>query len=114
MNIRLDNNEWLLKYEQLSSLSDNFILVGTVFGKIVCTAKCFIETKIYDPICHIEDVVVDVDNRHKGYGNQLLEYCCDIASEYKCYKIVCNSDVKDFYIKCGFTQEGYEFTKRLK
>ena len=82
-------------------------------NKIVCTAKLFIEEKLYQPVGHIEDVVTDNEYRNKGYGKSLIKYLIDIATkDMNCYKVIlsCKESLDNFYLNCGMTKTGSAFT----
>lgn len=87
--------------------------------KIVGTAKLIIEPKFYDPIGHVEDVVIDNDYQHMNIGKELVKYITAIAfNEFKCYKVVlnANSSLTQFYKKCGYEIDLYNtsFTFRFQ
>ena len=58
--------------------------------KIIASATVMIETKfIYNglKLAHIEDVIVDINHRKKGYGNALIKHCISYAKQQGCCKI---------------------------
>ena len=84
---------------------NNYIYVVTYNNKIIATAKLYIETKFFDSIGHIEDVVVDVQYRYMNIGKKLIKFVTNVAlSSFKCYKVVLNakSSLSGFYNKCDY------------
>lgn len=95
--------------EEIYALFYNNIMVGT--------AKLHIENKLYEPVGHIEDVVVDSSYRHRGYGQALVKYLVNLANDMGCYKAVlaCKPELASFYKSCGLKETGLSFTSyRLK
>ena len=90
-----------LYYQTLMGQS---IFVAKINKKIVGTAKLVIEPKFFDPIGHIEDVVVAQEYRGKGVGRALIQRALEKAKEEKCYKVVLehNGRVAPFYEALGF------------
>lgn len=83
------------------------IYVYKIHDQIVASAKLVIETKCYESLGHIEDVITHPDYRHKGYGKQLVQALAKIALK-ECYKVIvdCKEELTDFYEKCGFSPSG--------
>lgn len=81
---------------------------------IVATATVIMEKKLrYNQLCcHIEDVGVHSEFRHRGYGHKMVEYCINIAKQNRCYKIKlnCNESLVSFYTKIGFIKSGNAMT----
>jgi dTDP-4-amino-4,6-dideoxygalactose transaminase/predicted GNAT family N-acyltransferase len=103
------------KLLEINKQSNNSIYVIENAGEIIATAKLLVENKIFDSVGHIEDVVVDAEWRGLGLGKMLIEKLVEIAKESGCYKIVLSAktDLTEFYIKCGFDNEGNLFTIRF-
>jgi len=82
---------------------------------VIAAAKLMIEKKLFDPVAHIEDVLVSEDYRSMGLGTVLVSNLVEIAKDYKCYKIILSAkeSLTPFYEKCGFVNDGIAFTKRL-
>ena len=98
---------------ELSEDVSKTIYIMKLNNKIVCTAKLFIEEKLYQPVGHIEDVVTDNEYRNKGYGKSLIKYLIDIATkDMNCYKVIlsCKESLDNFYLNCGMTKTGSAFT----
>ncbi len=85
-----------------------FVMVND--GVIVASATIIVEKKLrYKQLCyHIEDVGVHPDNRGKGYGKEIVNYCIRTAKENNCYKLKlsCNNSLVDFYSQLGFVSNG--------
>lgn len=96
------------KYDMLRSLGQ-VVYVAKIENTIVGTAKLLVEPKFFDPVGHIEDVVVDVNFRHMGIGKLLVQKLCDIAFSNGCYKVVLcvNPDMDNFYKKNNFKHDIY-------
>lgn len=96
------------KIQQLYNLGQ-ITFVAKMDGVIVGTAKLVIEPKFFDPVGHVEDVVVDSTCRNMGIGKMLVEKLVQVAMGYGCYKVVlsANSKVEKFYQECGFKQDVY-------
>ena len=80
-------------------------------GHVVGTASVLIENKMLhhgSSIGHVEDVVVDADNRLSGVGKKLIEKCLSFCEELKCYKVIldCSEKNVSFYESCGFHMSG--------
>jgi len=115
-----DNDTFVKKVHDMHS-QDGHVYVLLALAptlKVVGTAKLIVETKFYDTVCHIEDVVVDYDQRHLGYGKALIDHILKQIKELypSTYKVIlnCNTNVLPFYEKCGFILKGYECCKYLK
>lgn len=62
----------------------------------------------HKPFSVIESVVVDLNQRNKGIGRELMLYAIQICKKWECYKTILETGSKkswklDFYRKCGFT-----------
>lgn len=87
-------------------------------GQILATAKLLIEEKLHHcghPVAHIEDLVVDPACRGKGVGTFLLDHLKEEAKKFGAYKLLLNARVgiHEFYLKNGFTIQGYEMGIRF-
>jgi glucosamine-phosphate N-acetyltransferase len=125
------HNGYLQLLEQLTTVGaptityDNFckqfdriksnVFVVKYHDQVIGTASALIECKFthqLSNVCHIEDVVVDLNYRKKGIGKTLVTHCIDFAKKNDCYKIILNCDQKNigFYEKIGFTQRNVEMS----
>ena len=102
------------KYQKIKE-QGSFIYVGIINNKIVATAKLIIEYKFMDNVAHIEDVVVDINSRKKGYGTDIIKYLVNISKTYECYKVVLltKTDLEYFYNKSDIILTGISMTKFL-
>jgi len=85
----------LLERGELFVLSDNSV-VKTV---------CVVET-LKNGSCQMKAIVTMPDDRHKGYGKNMLNYVCEYYSEEyhtMFIGVLISADNIDFYRKCGFT-----------
>ena len=125
--ITLLNGQDIVGYDQVSfqcryvliGIDSSKIYVVEKDGQIVGTGKLLIETKFFDPVGHIEDIVIDEQYRNLNLGKKLVKFLIDVAQhEYKCYKVVLNANetVTPFYVKCNLEFEEYNTSKtyRLK
>lgn len=103
-----DKETFVSKYNQMQSQSST-VYVMQKGEKIVGTGKLHVETKFFDSMGHIEDVVIDTEYRKLNLGKKLVQFLVDSAlNDKKCYKIVLNAneDVTDFYKKCVLSVDG--------
>lgn len=85
------------------------VIEDTDKNVIVGSATLLIEQKFIRScgLCgHIEDVVVDSQQRGNNLGKLLIDALKELAIQKKCYKIIldCNEQNVPFYEKCGFTK----------
>lgn len=86
------------------------ILVAKINNRIIGSTTVIIEPKFIhnlSKVAHIEDVVVDVNNRCNGIGTLLMKKAIDISKQYGCYKIIldCSDKNINFYGKLGFSKK---------
>lgn len=112
MNAQISDWEWE-KY--LNTNKNKIYVIVDDNLNVVGTCKIEIETKLLNPVGHIEDVVVNEEYRNKGYGRRMISYLCDLGKESNCYKIVlnCKENNDKFYEKCLFVKEGSEMVLRF-
>lgn len=82
-------------------------------GKVVACGTLLIEHKfIHDcgKLGHIEDIVVDSEQRGLGLGRLLIQQLKHLAFAHGCYKITLDCDVKNelFYGKSEFETKGLQ------
>lgn len=101
IKINLTSDEFNKK---MNDMLNTKIVVIESKNKIVATGKIFIETKFYDSVGHIEDIVVDKNYRKLGLGKKIIEHLVKHAKNQNCYKVIlsANDKVKKFYEKCNF------------
>ena len=80
-------------------------LIGA--GTILYEKKFIHNISLY---AHIEDIIIKNEYQGKGYGKILITNLINICKKRKCYKILldCESDLIQFYEKCGFTDKGHQ------
>ncbi len=97
---------------------NEFIYFLEINNDIIGTIKIIVEKKFYNEesfVAHIEDVVIDLKYRGKGYGKKIIEFGESICREKQCYKVLlyCSDHNLTFYEKCGFLIDGNNLCKRL-
>lgn len=103
------------KYSSIKNQSSKIYIVEKN-DKPVGTGKLLIETKFFDSIGHIEDVVIDKNYRNLNLGKKLVEFLIDDAKNHNCYKVVLNASEKvtPFYKKCDLNFEDYNVSKTFR
>ncbi len=106
---QIDQDKFNQIYDKIFLNSE--IYVAMINQKLVGSVTVIYEQKFIHNLsvyAHIEDVIVDEKYRHLGVGSKLLDYVKNIAKEKKCFKLslVCNNDVKKFYLKNNFEERG--------
>ena len=91
---------------------DNFVL-GTLFLQIVSNLS-----HDASPWGNIENVVIDIRYRGKGFGRILMDHAFAICREAGCYKVQLMSNVKrkeahQFYRSMGFENSALGFRLHL-
>ena len=89
-------------------MNENHItFVAVTDGEIVGTASVLIERKMLhhgSKVGHIEDVVVDSNQRISGIGKELIKKCVEQCRYKGCYKAIldCSDENIPFYEACDF------------
>lgn len=86
-----------------------FIAIDTHAKLIVSTASLLIENKFIHEgrnAGYVEDVVTLPDYRKKGLVRKLNDEIVKLAKTFKCYKIVLDCDIPEFYEKLGYYKNG--------
>jgi glucosamine-phosphate N-acetyltransferase len=112
-NLNITHEEYIAQ----SDLMEDIIVIEED-NRIVGSATMWVEYKLTHSlgrVCHIEDVIVDVNKRGRGYGKALIEYIVGLAGELKCYKVIlnCDPDKCEFYSKMGFVGKDVGMILRL-
>ena len=86
--------------------------------KLVGIVTIFVERKLIHnlgKVAHIEDLVVDKDERGKNVAQKLINKCIEYAKSQNCYKIIlnCNENLIKFYEKNNFYNAGYQMRMNL-
>jgi glucosamine-phosphate N-acetyltransferase len=88
-----------------------FILINQ--NKIIGSGSIFKLEKLHNnPVCLIEDVIINENFRGKNYGKIIIENLKDYGiNNWGCYKVIlnCIESNNGFYEKCGFHKCGVQF-----
>ena len=115
-NIKINEfKEFIVKKEKDHKI---FLCKELLSKKIVGIITVFIEKKIIHnmgKVAHIEDLVVDINERNKGISKILINKCIEFANCNNCYKIIlnCKEELLEFYKKNKFYNSGYQMRKDL-
>ncbi|KAK9457139.1 acyl-CoA N-acyltransferase [Dipodascopsis uninucleata] len=97
-----------------------FVLVieNVESGKIVGTGTLLVERKFIHAcglVGHIEDIAIAKTEQGKHLGITIINALDFIGKKVGCYKNIldCSPKNEPFYIKCGYSNSGYEMTKRF-
>jgi len=117
INLKKDLSDDYFNYylQELHKYNNKVFLIK--YNNEICgTAKIFIESKTYDNVAHIEDVIVNKNYRHLKLGSKLIEFLINYSKNNNCYKIVlnCKDNITKFYECNNFVKEGYQMVYRLK
>lgn len=90
-----------------------FIIHDKNSSKVIGAATLHIENKFIHnggSVGNVEDVVVDLNHRNRGFGRILVEKCIEEARNHGCYKtkLTCSEKNVQFYEKVGFKRNGVE------
>lgn len=82
----------------------------------VASGRLVVIPKFHDNVGWIDDVVVDVKHRRKGFGKKIIEFLLNLAKEKGCYKVVLGTkkETSPFYKTIGMVKSGYEMTLFLE
>jgi dTDP-4-amino-4,6-dideoxygalactose transaminase/predicted GNAT family N-acyltransferase len=111
VEIKMTKDEFDTRVNNLFDSSSE-VLVVEYTGKIIATAKYFIEHKFYDDVAHIQDVICDESFRRYGIASYLLRDIIDRIKKYhKVYKIILSAQDKNeaFYSSLGFVTDSKEY-----
>lgn len=111
-NFRGEIPNWEKTFRQLTQNAINLVIETN--GSIVAYGKVLIEPKAYSKMGHIEDIVVDIKYRQKGYGRVLIKELIRLSALAGCYKTVlsCKDSLESFYTRVGLTSTGHAMTIR--
>lgn len=107
-------NEFKLFLDNLDN--SHIIKVIELNNKIVASGTLLIENKIihkFGKVGHIEDIVVDENERGLGLGKKIIDHLTKLAKDAGCYKSIlnCNESNIKFYEKCGYNKKEVEMVK---
>lgn len=102
------------KYNTLINDTTVTVLIS-VDTLVVGTGRLTVEYKMRDPLCYINDIVVDSMYRKKGVGVKIVSYLTEFAKTFGCYKIVlsCKDELNEFYSKNNYKKEGGQMVYRV-
>ena len=114
----LNNNEFLDFIVNKPSNHLIYICKDIEKDKLVGIISVFIERKLIHnlgKVAHIEDLVVDKDDRGKNIAQKLINKCIEYAKSQNCYKIIlnCNENLIKFYEKNNFYNAGYQMRMNI-
>jgi len=106
------------QYSKIEMAGNIHIYVIEKNSLIVASGTIIIEDKLIrnnGTVGHIEDIVVDSDNRGLGYGERMVNHLVGIAEVNGCYKVIlnCKDGLTSFYERSGFSYNGAEMRKNL-
>ena len=101
----------------INCLNENhqIIVIEDENKNIIGTGTILIEKKILHnmgKVAHIEDIVIDKNERGLGLGLKLINHLVNIAKEKECYKVIlnCSDENASFYKKCGFIEKSKQMS----
>lgn len=113
----ISQEDFAERFKYMAARNDSYYphVITDESGKIVAAGTLLIEWKFIRNLgkCgHIEDIVVDCQQRGKNLGKVLLMKLKNLAIELGCYKVIldCEEQKVQFYEKCGFTEKGRQMT----
>ena len=107
---KIDQETFNKKHGNIKS-KGGFIIVVKFKNELIGSGKILIEEKFYNPVGHIEDIVVDKEFRNKGIGSIILKELISIGKKYLCYKIILSAkeELDKFYTNNGFLKSENEY-----
>ncbi|KAL7751938.1 Glucosamine-phosphate N-acetyltransferase-like protein [Sorochytrium milnesiophthora] len=102
--------------EYITKRNDTYcvIVIEDLHAKrVVAAGTVLLERKFIHScgvVAHIEDIVVDKDQRGLKFGLRIINALVHIAKQYNAYKTIldCSESNVGFYEKCGFTKKAVE------
>ncbi|KAK9233938.1 acyl-CoA N-acyltransferase [Lipomyces kononenkoae] len=87
-------------------------------GKVVGIGTLLVERKFIHEcglVGHIEDIAVAKSEQGKKLGIKIIGALDFIGKKTGCYKNIldCSPHNEQFYVKCGYSNAGFEMTKRF-
>lgn len=105
--------DFIERFQYMQKRNDSYLphVITDESGKVVAAGTLLVESKFIRNLgkCgHVEDIVVDSQQRGKNLGKILLRKLQKLAEELGCYKVIldCEEGKVQFYEKCGFTEKG--------
>ncbi len=96
----------------ITNLKDNHLIFIYITNNIIIgSITLLIEQKLIHNgknVGHIEDFVIDINNRNCGIGKLLLNHAINISKQNNCYKCIldCDVNLENYYKKTGFIKKG--------
>ncbi|KAK9465171.1 acyl-CoA N-acyltransferase [Lipomyces arxii] len=87
-------------------------------GNVVAVGTLLVERKFIHEcglVGHIEDIAVAKSEQGKSLGKKIIAALDFIGQKSGCYKNIldCSPYNEQFYVKCGYSNVGFEMTKRF-
>ena len=87
-------------------------------GEIIGYGSIIIDFKFYrncKNIGHIEDIVIDIKQRGKGYAKIIMNNLIDYGLKQNCYKFIlnCKDEFIEFYKKYNFVKSNNNMIKYI-
>lgn len=113
-NLLQEMNSYLGDNPCMDTDSMNSVRLLYLNDELVGSGKLLIEQKLYQPVGHIEDIVISSKYRGRGIGKYLVKELDKLAKNTGCYKtvLVCKPELEDFYANSGFTYDGISMVSR--
>lgn len=89
---------------------DYHVIVAEENGKIAASCTCIIIPNLthnQQPYALIENVIIDINARKKGFATQCLNYAKELAKKENCYKIMLLTGTKKESTLHFYEQAGY-------
>ena len=108
--------QFLDQFHFMANRKDSYftlVIENASTGKVVAAGTILIEYKFVHMrgrVGHIEDIVVDSNQRGLNLGLHVIEALKGIGKRAGCYKVIldCSDKNVPFYEKCGFTKKEVE------
>eukprot|EP00127_Corallochytrium_limacisporum_P001418 Clim_evm40s55 gene=Clim_evmTU40s55 len=113
----LDKEKFEKRFDEWKAVPDTYYIIAfedNATGKLVAMGTVVVEKKLIHGAAkrgHIEDIVVDSEQRGKYLGKIIIEQLKIVCRRAGAYKVTldCKTDRVGFYEKCGFNGEGMAF-----
>jgi glucosamine-phosphate N-acetyltransferase len=105
------------RFEEMASGPELVYVVESECGsRVVACGTLVLERKFIRSCAtcgHIEDVVVDAEERGKDLGRLIIQALTKVAQECGCYKTIldCSEENAGFYERCGFKRKEIQMAK---
>ncbi len=111
-------DSWETQFKKIPNEMRIIVIEELETKKIIGNTTLIIESKFIRNIgiaCHVEEFIIEVNHRKKGFGTKLVKLVDAYANLFKCYKIIldCSEEVKAFYEKFGYYQKSIGMAKYI-